>query len=83
MRQLSLLLCLYIILLPGYGGRGVCWEPYAPDARESTGPRLALNVFPSRSSQRALGWALGDYRWSLAKAEAGLHWKNKGFESKT
>lgn len=63
---------------PGYGDRGVCWEPYSPGHKGNTGPRLCLCAFPPRGSMKAVIMSLGDYRWEYAKADARQYWMVEG-----
>ena len=66
------------IILPGYGDTGICWEPYAPGEKGTSGPRIAICSFPDGSSMRALSRGLADYRWEYAKADARQYWMAEG-----
>jgi hypothetical protein len=67
-----------VIISPGYGERGVCWEPYSPGHKGDTGPRLCLCAFPPRGGMRAVFMALADYKWEYSKADARQYWMTEG-----
>ncbi len=67
----------YIILTPGYGNYGVCWEPYDKYNRASSKGRIALPIF-CKNPIWAMTIGLGDFRWQVAKEVAGYHWMDEG-----
>lgn len=66
------------VIQPGYGLNGICWEPFQPGGKGSTGPRIALCAFPPRASLRAVAQALADYRWEYAKQDSRQYWMTEG-----
>jgi hypothetical protein len=69
------------LILPGYGTRGACWEPWSPGNKRS-GPRLLVCLFPPRCSYRCLVDALSDCRWTYAKEDAMHYWMTEGLTGK-
>ena len=70
-----------VLILPGYGIRAACWEPWTP-GRKKTGPRFLACFFPPRSSVKCLVDAMSDYRWEGAKAESMHYWLTEGLTGK-
>jgi hypothetical protein len=66
------------IITPGYGLNGVCWEPFQPGLKGSTGPRISTCFCPPRASLRAVAEALAEYRWEYAKQDARQYWMTEG-----
>jgi len=69
------------LILPGYGTRSACWEPWSP-GNKRTGPRLMVCLFPPRYSLKTLIDALSDFRWTFAKEEAMHYWLSEGLTGK-
>ena len=69
------------LVLPGYGVRSACWEPWSP-GNKRTGPRSLVCLFPPRYSLKALIDALSDYRWTYAKEDAMHYWLSEGLTGK-
>lgn len=63
----------YIILIPGYGNLGICWEPYDKYNKATSKGRIAIPIF-SRNPRLSIVMAMGDFRWQVAKEMAGYHW---------
>jgi hypothetical protein len=63
----------YIILLPGYGNFGICWEPYDKYNKATSKGRVAVPIF-TKSPKYSIATAMGDFRWQCAKEMAGYHW---------
>jgi len=63
----------YVILVPGYGNYGICWEPYDKYNKATSKGRIALPIF-CKNPRFAVTVALGDFRWQCAKEMAGYHW---------
>ncbi len=71
----------YIILTPGYGNYGICWEPYDKYNKASSKGRIAVPIF-SKNPKLSLVVALGDFRWQVAKEMAGYHWMDEGLTAR-
>lgn len=67
----------YILLTPGYGNFGICWEPYDKYNKATSKGRIAVPVF-CKDPKLAISVALGDFRWQCAKEMAGYHWMDEG-----
>jgi hypothetical protein len=67
----------YVILIPGYGDTGVCWEPFDRFNRATSRGRIAIPMY-SRSLPLALLSAVGDLRWQNAKEKASFYWMEEG-----
>lgn len=67
----------YVILLPGYGTIGVCWEPLDPDNKQFGRGQLAFPIF-TRSPDITLLSGIGDIRWQCAKEIASYYWMEEG-----
>ncbi len=71
----------YIIIAPGYGENGVCWEPFDITQRATSRGRIALPLFP-KNPMLSLLTAVGDLRWQIAKENAGYRWMEEGLSGK-
>ncbi len=60
----------YMILVPGYGEHGVCWEPFDIRQRATSRGRLAIPLYP-RTPKYSLLTTVEDLRWPVAKETAG------------
>ena len=69
------------LILPGYGTRAACWEPWSPGSKR-TGPRLLICLFPPRASLKTLIDGLSDFRWTFAKEDAMHYWLTEGLTGK-
>ncbi|HPA45735.1 MAG TPA: hypothetical protein PK395_08225 [bacterium] len=69
------------LILPGYGTRAACWEPWSPGFKR-TGPRLLICLFPPRASLKTLIDGLSDFRWTFAKEDAMHYWLTEGLTGK-
>ncbi|MGL4367450.1 MAG: hypothetical protein ACRCTQ_04125 [Brevinemataceae bacterium] len=67
----------YMILVPGYGQHGACWEPLDTNNKLFGRGRLCLPMF-SNSPDLALLTAIGDIRWQVAKEVASYYWMEEG-----
>lgn len=66
-----------VLLIPCYGNRGFCWEPFEKYQRNTTPAKLVVPMYP-RDLYGAVIYALGDYRWQIAKETAGQFWMEEG-----
>jgi len=71
----------YIMLVPGYGEKGICWEPFDIKQRATSRGRIALPLYP-RLPKYSLLTAVGDLRWQVAKEKAGYRWMEEGLTGK-
>lgn len=67
----------HVIIIPCYGDRGVCWEPFEKFNRATSRGRVAVPLFP-KSIKLAVITALADLRWEVAKAKAQYYWMEEG-----
>lgn len=67
----------YIILVPGYGERGICWEPFEKFNRATSRGRIAVPIFP-KDLKIAIISAAADLRWQVAKEKAQHYWMEEG-----
>ena len=67
----------HTIILPSYGDKGVCWEPFERFNRSTSRGRIAVPMFP-KNLKTAVIYALGDLRWNVAKEKAGHYWMEEG-----
>jgi len=67
----------YVILIPGYGDSGICWEPFDRFNRATSKGRIAVPMYP-KSLQYAMLTAVGDLRWQVAKEKASYYWMEEG-----
>lgn len=67
----------YVILIPGYGDTGICWEPFDRYNRATSRGRIAIPMY-SKSLSLALLAAVGDLRWQNAKEKAAFYWMEEG-----
>ena len=67
----------YIILLPCYGERGICWEPFEKFNRGTSRGRIAVPMY-SKDLSSAVITALADLRWQVAKEKAQHYWMEEG-----
>ena len=67
----------HTIILPCYGDKGFCWEPYERFKRATSRGRIAIPLYP-KDVKMAIIYALGDLRWNVAKEEAANYWLTEG-----
>ncbi len=67
----------YIILVPGYGERGICWEPFEKFNRATSRGRIAIPIFP-KDLKIAVITAAADLRWQVAKEKSQHYWMEEG-----
>ena len=67
----------HTLLIPCYGDKGVCWEPFERYNRATSRGRIAIPMFP-KSLKLAVIYALGDLRWNVAKEKAQHYWMEEG-----
>ena len=67
----------YVILVPGYGERGICWEPFEKFNRATSRGRIAVPIFP-KDLRIAVIAAAADLRWQIAKEKAQHYWMEEG-----
>ena len=66
-----------IIILPNYGERGICWEPFERKKRATSLGRVAIPLYPKNLRIAVLS-ALADLRWQVAKEKALHYWMEEG-----
>ena len=67
----------YFILLPCYGERGICWEPFEKYNRGTSRGRVAIPMY-SKNLKLAIITAMADLRWQVAKEKAQHYWMEEG-----
>jgi hypothetical protein len=67
----------YFILLPCYGERGICWEPFEKYNRGTSRGRVAIPMY-SKDLSFAITVAMADLRWQVAKEKAQHYWMEEG-----
>ncbi|MDR1636259.1 MAG: hypothetical protein LBR93_02875 [Treponema sp.] len=67
----------YIILIPGYGDTGFCWEPFDRHNRATSRGRIAVPMYP-KNLYAAILTAVADLRWQVAKEKANFYWMEEG-----
>jgi len=67
----------HTIIVPSYGEKGVCWEPFERFNRSTSRGRIAIPMFP-KDLKSAVIYALGDLRWNVSKEKAGHYWMEEG-----
>ena len=71
----------HIILVPCYGERGICWEPFERFNKATSRGRVAVPLYP-KDLRSAILYALGDLRWQVAKEWAQHYWMEEGLTGK-
>jgi hypothetical protein len=71
-----------VILVPGYGETGICWEPFEKFNRSTSRGRIAIPLYPTKSLRIAVLAALADLRWQVAKEKAQYYWMEEGITGK-
>lgn len=67
----------HVIIIPCYGDRGICWEPFEKFNRATSRGRIAVPLYP-KSIKLAVITALAELRWEVAKAKAQYYWMEEG-----
>lgn len=67
----------YIIIVPAYGERGICWEPFEKYNRATSRGRVAIPMFPKNLKVAVIS-AAADLRWQVAKEKAQHYWMEEG-----
>jgi hypothetical protein len=67
----------YVILLPTYGDRGICWEPLERVNKATSRGRIAIPMYPKNLTVAILT-AVADLRWQVAKEKASYYWMEEG-----
>lgn len=67
----------YTLLIPTYGDRGFCWEPFDRYNRVTSRGRIVIPMYP-RDLQIAVLTAVADLRWQVAKEKASYYWMEEG-----
>lgn len=67
----------FILIVPGYGHHGFCWEPFNRHQRATSRARLVIPMMP-KDLKGALIRAIGDLRWQIAKEKAQHYWMEEG-----
>ena len=67
----------FTIIIPCYGDRGICWEPFEQFNRSTSRGRIAVPMFP-KNLKLAVIYALGDLRWNVAKEKSAYYWMEEG-----
>lgn len=71
----------HVILVPCYGDKGVCWEPFEKFNKATSRGRIAIPIYPKDIKSSVL-YALGDLRWQVAKEKAQHYWMEEGLTGK-
>ncbi|MBQ9239532.1 MAG: hypothetical protein IJ191_09530 [Treponema sp.] len=67
----------YVLLVPTYGDRGFCWEPFDRYNRITSRGRIVVPMYP-RDLRIAILTAVADLRWQVAKEKASFYWMEEG-----
>ena len=67
----------YVLLVPTYGDRGFCWEPFDRYNRVTSRGRIVVPMYP-RDLTIAVLTAVADLRWQVAKEKASFYWMEEG-----
>lgn len=67
----------YVLLVPSYGDRGFCWEPFDRYNRITSRGRIVVPMYP-RDLKIAVLTAVADLRWQVAKEKASYYWMEEG-----
>ena len=67
----------YILLVPTYGDRGFCWEPFDRYNRVTSRGRIVIPMYPKDLTIAVLT-AVADLRWQVAKEKASYYWMEEG-----
>lgn len=67
----------YVLLVPTYGDRGFCWQPFDRYNLVTSRARIAIPMYP-RDLKIAVLTAVADLRWQVAKEKASFYWMEEG-----
>jgi hypothetical protein len=67
----------YILLVPTYGDRGFCWQPFDRYNLVTSRGRIIIPMYP-RDLRIAVLTAVADLRWQVAKEKASYYWMEEG-----
>ena len=67
----------YVLLVPTYGDRGFCWEPFDRYNRVTSRGRIVVPIYP-KDLKIAVLTAVADLRWQVAKEKASYYWMEEG-----
>jgi hypothetical protein len=67
----------YVLLVPTYGDRGFCWEPFDRNNIVTSRGRIVVPMYP-RDLKIAVLTAVADLRWQVAKEKASYYWMEEG-----
>ena len=67
----------FVVLIPGFGDTGICWEPFDRFNRATSRGRIAVPMYP-KNLQFAILSATADLRWQVAKEKASYYWMEEG-----
>lgn len=67
----------YVLLVPTYGDRGFCWEPFDRYNRVTSRGRIVIPMYP-KDLKIAVLTAVADLRWQVAKEKASYYWMEEG-----
>lgn len=67
----------YVLLIPTYGDRGFCWEPFDRYNRVTSRGRIVVPMYP-KDLKIAVLTAVADLRWQVAKEKASYYWMEEG-----
>ena len=67
----------YVLLVPTYGDRGFCWEPFDRYNRVTSRGRIVVPMYP-KDLKIAVLTAVADLRWQVAKEKASYYWMEEG-----
>ncbi|MBP3741926.1 MAG: hypothetical protein J6J00_02965 [Treponema sp.] len=67
----------YVLLVPTYGDRGFCWEPFDRYNRVTSRGRIVVPMYPKDLTIAVLT-AVADLRWQVAKEKASYYWMEEG-----
>lgn len=67
----------YVVIVPVYGPRGICWEPWPRESKGMPG-RVVVPLYSSTYPNVAAVSAIASYRWLVAKEQAMHYWMEEG-----
>ncbi|MFA6856078.1 MAG: hypothetical protein WCR31_02615 [Treponema sp.] len=67
----------YVLLVPTYGDRGFCWQPFDRYNLVTSRGRIVIPMYP-RDLRIAVLTAVADLRWQVAKEKASYYWMEEG-----
>ncbi|MBM7023065.1 MULTISPECIES: hypothetical protein [Treponema] len=67
----------YTLLVPTYGDRGFCWQPFDRYNLVTSRGRIVIPMYP-RDLHIAVLTAVADLRWQVAKEKASYYWMEEG-----